>query len=197
MLLAAACLLLATLAGCVSAPASPQVQHLDSSEIKVCGIAVLPFINESDFDQGDVILYRVFSAELNASGEFDVSLEGDVRRVYRQLRISPKQAPDNEQMQIIAERLGVDAVVTGRIIAMEERRHRDYNEPRIAVDMKMVAAGGRTMLTAYHARSGEDYRKVMHFGLETTVTGLARLLFDEILDNWRAKGLQSCRPPRE
>lgn len=182
--------------GCVSTAPQPQVEQLEHKEIRVCRAAVLPFVNETKYPQGDLIAYRIFHAALAASGLGDVSLEGDVRRLYRQLRLNPRQPPDNEQLRIIAQRLDVDAVITGRIVVMEERPHRDFKEPVLALELNLTpASGGHAVLTAYHRRSGEEYRKLMHFGLVTTMTRLTRLVADEIIANWRQKGLKPCVSP--
>jgi len=51
---------------------------------RICSVAVLPFVNQSDYRQGGMIVYRVFQAELARAGAFAIRPEGDVRKVLRQ-----------------------------------------------------------------------------------------------------------------
>ncbi|MCK5230037.1 MAG: hypothetical protein KAR13_07215, partial [Desulfobulbaceae bacterium] len=56
-------------------------------EDRICRLAVLPFVNETDFELGGLIFYRIFMSELVSSGNYVVSQEGDIRKIYRQLNI--------------------------------------------------------------------------------------------------------------
>lgn len=193
-----ACLLLLSLViagtGCVSSSSAPELQSLHTSPAKpICRVAVLPFVNHTDYEQGDRIVYRIFVAELNRLGGFTVIQEGDVRKIFRQMKLSPKETPGYEQTLVLADRLGVDAMVSGEIVTMHEEQGAKETAPVLAVDMKLIPAGStRPWLTTYHRRSGEEYRKVMHFGLVNTMTALAALVSDEILDIWFTKGLIKC-----
>lgn len=179
--------------GCVSSSPSPEIQQLTKPAAPICRIAVLPFINHTDYLQGDVIFYRIFVAELNRRGGFSVVQEGDIRQIFRQMKLSPKDAPGHEQMMILADRLAVDAVISGEIVTMHEEQGSKETQPQLAVNLQLTPVGSsKPMLTIYHRRSGEDYRKVMHFGLVNTMTALAALVSDEILTIWQEKGMTPC-----
>jgi len=161
----------------------------------ICKIAVLPFVNTTDYVQGDAIVYRIFVAELNRLGGFSVAQEGDVRRILRQMNLTPKEVPGYEQRLVLADRLGVDAIITGEIVAMHEDEGVQETNPLLAVDLKLLAMGSNTpVITTHHRRRGEDYRKVMHFGLVNTMTTLTVKVSDEILEIWFAKGVKPCVP---
>ena len=186
-------LVLASINGCVSSSKSPEFQQLTTIPKKICRIAILPFANDTDYNQGNIIFYRIFTSELNRQGGFTLVQEGDVRKIYRQMRISPKQSPKREHLLILADRLDVDAVIMGKIIEMQEKHKANSSEPILAVDLKVLdGETGKTMFTVYHKRSGEDYRKAMHFGLVTTITELSSIVSSEILELWFDRGLQKC-----
>lgn len=179
--------------GCIASSDQPKLQQLTQLPRNICKIAVVPFLNESEMSRGDVIFYRVFVAELNKSQDYVVVQEGDVRKIYRQMRISPKENASLEQMIIIADRLGVDALIRGTIVLMKEDEGRMNTEPELAVDLQLIdASTGKTILTTYHARTGEEYRKVMHFGLVNTITELCGRVAQEVLEIWKEKGLSKC-----
>lgn len=182
------------LAGCLASSPPPSFHQLSTLPPKsICHVAVLPFVNDTLYNLGDIIVYRVFTAELNRSGRFVVSLEGDVRKIYRQLQLTVKEQPTLEQSKIIAARLGVDAVVTGRIVTMSEEDSAGQNNPILALDIKIIEAGsGAVLLSTYNTRDGEHYRKVLHFGMINTITELSRLVSQEIIELWLAKGIGQC-----
>lgn len=180
--------------GCVSSSSPPEVQRLSTvPPHKICRIAVLPFVNHTDYAHGDVIVYRIFVAEMNRRGGFSVAQEGDIRKILRQMKLSPKETPGYEQTMVLADRLDVDALIIGEITTMHEEKGMKETKPELAVDLRLIPAGStRPWLTIYHRRGGEEYRKVMHFGLVNTMTTLATMVADEVLEIWQAKGLTPC-----
>lgn len=180
-------------AACVSS-SPPDVQCLLKTPPRsICRIAVLPFVNHTGYSQGDLMLYRIFVAELNRRGGFTVIQEGDVRKIFRQMQLNPMESPGYEQTLVLADRLGVDAMISGEIVTMEEEAGMRETKPVLAVDMKVLPAGAtRPWLTVHHRRTGAEYRKLLHFGLVNTMTSLAVLVSDEILDIWFAQGLTPC-----
>ncbi len=186
-------LLLLALPGCLAASGPVFTQLTAAPEKPMCRIAVLPLLNHTDFIQGGTIFYRIFMAELNQRPGFTVIQEGDIRAIYRQLRINPRSAPSHEQTLVLADRLKADALISGEIVTMRDNRGAKETKPVLAVNLTLTPAGAdKPMLTTYHRRSGEDYRKIMHFGLVNTMTSLAALVADEILDLWQAHGLTPC-----
>ncbi len=162
-------------------------------EDRVCRLAVLPFVNETDFELGGLIFYRIFMSELVSSGKYVVSQEGDIRKIYRQLNITPKKMPTFEQVRILANRLDVQLFVTGRVVDMAEIVSGQESRPSIAVDIRIIQADpARILWTTYHRSEGEQYRKVMHYGMENTVTGLAKRASGEILKLWFSEGFNKC-----
>lgn len=159
----------------------------------VCKLAVLPFINETDFELGGLITYRIFMSELLSSGNYVISQEGDILKIYNQLKISHKDAPTFEQVRILADRLDVQLFITGRVIDMAETIIEQESRPSLAVDLQIIQVDpARILWTTYHRSEGERYRKVMHYGMENTITGLAKRVSSEILELWFSEGFNRC-----
>lgn len=160
----------------------------------VCRVAVLPFENGSDYPLADAIFAKVFAAQLTAAGNYLVVQEGDILKLYQQLRILPGVMPTEEQLLIIAGRLEADLLVTGTIIEMCENPapHATVN-PVVAVDLLLRnGKNSEPLWGAYHRRQGSDYRTAMHFGTFHTITGLCHQMAVEIINLWYKKGLPRC-----
>jgi TolB-like protein len=181
---------------CLSA-CGPKVPTLHKSaplpQEKICRIAIFPFVNETDYPQAGTIFYRIFIAELARTGQFEVAQEGDIREVYRHLKIRPGQQPNIEQMKILGDRLGVRVVITGAVVEMTEVPKAKIVNPTLAVSLKIIDSwADQTLWSTYHRREGERYRKVMHFGVLNTVTSLAHQVSKEILELWFMEGFKGC-----
>jgi len=157
----------------------------------ICRVAVLPFINQTEFSQGELLFYRIFMGGMVRTG-YEIAKEGDIRDIYRQMNIYPGMLPDFEQIRVIANRLDVQLVVVGTVNEMTDKTGADLN-PTLAVTLQLhEAKTGRTILSTYHRREGGQYRKVMHFGLVNTPMALAKNMAREILDSWASAGLKQC-----
>ncbi len=173
---------------------SPEVQNISPPSAALCSIAVLPLVNDSGYQQGGVIVYRIFVSELHKVKGLTISQEGDVRKLYRQMRIGPKDIPTLDDLKILADRLRVQGFVQGKIVKMRENKGRLEARPILALNLRMInAATGRTMMTIYNSRRGEDYRSIMHFGVVNTITELTRGVSDEIIRQWFPAGEVKCQ----
>ncbi|MBW2466304.1 MAG: hypothetical protein JRF02_03305, partial [Deltaproteobacteria bacterium] len=79
----------------------------------ICRVAVLPFLNDSDFPLGDAIIHKVFATEFQNAGNYLVIQEGDIHKVYQQLHLLPGMTPTLEQLQIISDRVNAQLLITG------------------------------------------------------------------------------------
>ena len=160
----------------------------------MCRVAVLPFLNDSAFPLGDAIVSKVFATQFQGSGNYLVIQEGDILKVYQQLRIRPGEAPTPEQLRIIADRVNAQLLITGIVLEMREDRaeHGSVN-PLLIVDIQIRdGRSGDTLWNTFHRRQGSDYKKTMHFGTIHTSTGLSRQMAEEIINLWFEKGLTQC-----
>ncbi|OKY74849.1 MAG: hypothetical protein BM485_11470 [Desulfobulbaceae bacterium DB1] len=159
----------------------------------VCRAAILPFGNTSRFDQGDIVFQRIFASQMSRNTGIDIASEGDVRKIYTELRIYPNAMPDIDQLRVVGSRLKADLLVGGRITEMEEKMGDNFVNPVLSVDMQVYdGKSGKILWTTYHRREGKEFRKVMHFGLVNTVTQLSQIMSDEILEVWAEEGVKKC-----
>ena len=186
-------LLLVVVGGCtgVGLPHVRQMAPLPPHSL--CKIAVLPFINDTNFVDGDIIPYRVFMSELNRSDSFHLSQEGDIRSLYREMSIFPGQSPDYDQIRVLSDRLNVDLLISGSIVEMVEDRSGRGKPPLLSVNLSIIdGKTGMILWTTYHRRAGAEYRKIMHFGLVNTITSLSQKMSREIIASWFEEGLKVC-----
>lgn len=161
---------------------------------KICRIAVLPFVNQSEYGQAEDIFARVFSSELVNTGNYQVAQEGDVRKFYQQMQVLPNQGLSIEQLRALADRLGAQIIISGTVVEMKDRS--DWGavlEPSVAVVVRIIeGASGRTLWVTYIRREGEQYRKIMHFGLVNSITSLTKRVSSEIVEAWQKEGFYRC-----
>jgi TolB-like protein len=159
----------------------------------VCRLAVLPFTNEIESTEDAVVVYRIFLAELAELDSFELVQEGDIRHAYRQIRMIPfARMPNIEELQILGNYLNVQYMIEGNILDMGKSIEygSDRQVPFLTFEVRLVEGGsGRTIWTTYHRRKGDEYRKVMHFGVVNTSTNLVSLMSQEILERWASEGL--------
>lgn len=194
-LLLALCIALfsaALLGGCGASRPYQQKAALPPGPI--CRVAVLPFVSESDYPLAHAIAYKVFLAEFQGAGNYLVVQEGDVLKLYQQLRILPGQAPSLDEMQMLAGRLEAQLLITGNVVEMRENPAGAGNVNPV-VGLELQIRDGRSsdpLWRTYHRREGTDYRTAMHFGTIHTVTGLTQQVSREIINLWFKEGLTQC-----
>ena len=186
-------ILLLFMSGCSSTfPTLERIKPLPS--VPVCRVAVLPFLDESDYPLANTIAYKVFIAELNSLGNYMVTQEGDVQKLYHQLRIPFGEPPSQEQFQILANRLNVQLMFIGKVIEMQENRGvNGSGNPVLAMRVDILDGHtGDLLWSVYHHRQGIDYQKTMHYGIINTISGLCQQVSIEIINLTFKQGLTQC-----
>ena len=180
--------------GCAGSSPHLQIYKINKQN-QTCSIAILPFINKTDFNQGDKILYRVMLSQFVQQQRFRLlALEGDVYDIYRELHLRPWTRPTPEQIQLIASRLDVDILIGGDILEMKESIEGNHINPHLKIQLQVYnGQDGTLQWSTYHERQGTDYRKVMHFGLSSTVSQLGNNIIEEILRLWKEEALLRCQ----
>lgn len=180
------------LGGC--AASRPYLQAYTAQvPVAACSVAVLPIVNQSDYDQGGTILHRLLLSALLNERPWRLALEGDVRRIYRELHLRPWQQPTPDQIRVLGSRLEVDLLIGAKIITMEEQIKGGKLNPRLKIELQVYdGAEGTLLWSTYHSRKGTDYRKLMHFGLSNTVSELGKKMLKEILILWKEEGMSAC-----
>ncbi len=162
---------------------------------EICRVAVLPFENRTRNPEAGTMAYRIFYGELLASGSLELEPEGDVRLFMLRNRLLPGQLLNAAQYADLVERLEVDAVITGLVseVGMDSRKAGE-DVPFVAMQLDMYdARNGLRVLSTFHRRWGDDYRKAMHFGMLKTVTGVMSHLSREVIEDWKEKGVGNCK----
>lgn len=156
-------------------------------------IAVLPFVNRSGYDQGEKIVYRLVLGELAQQCNWRVGLEGDVWKIYRQMRLKTWEVPTFEQLRVIAVRLGVDTLIVGEVLEMDEKVTQSGVNPALSIQVRVYdGKSGLLQWSSLYRREGGDYQKMMHFGMVNTVSELGKTMVREMLEAWKEKGLLAC-----
>ncbi len=169
--------------------------HLPQTELSFkgnkhpCRVAVLPFANETDDFRVGRLVYRVFLSQLVLSREFQVIEEGRIRNFLRLERCLVGKEPPPRVLRNLGERLGVEAIIGGTVLEAKE----DRQGVSLAFYIWVRDAKSGTLLwTTYHAREGDDYQKIFHFGRVFTLTKLSERMVHEILNDWKKKDLGGC-----
>ncbi|MFH1020475.1 MAG: hypothetical protein V1782_07680 [Pseudomonadota bacterium] len=122
-----------------------------------------------------------------------MALEGDVVKIYRQMRLKPWDIPDVEQLRVIAVRLGVDTLIVGEVLEMDEKVTQSRVSPVLSLQVRVYdGKSGFLQWSSLYRREGGDYQKMMHFGMVNTVSELGKKMVREILGVWKEKGLLAC-----
>ena len=110
-------------------------------------------------------------------------------------RLLPGQPPNVEEVRTLADRLGVQAVITGAVVEMRDKtKYGRRLDPSLAVIVRILDAdSGRTLWTTYNRREGKEYRRILHFGLVNSLTELSERAAREILETWQEEGFKQCR----
>lgn len=162
---------------------------------RVCSFALLPLQNKSTYPQGGEVVQRLLARELVRGGYHHIALTGDVRKIYRQLGLRAMMTPSPEQLRIIADRLGVEAIIGGEVLQMQEQVSQEKIQTKLVVQLRVYRGrDGRQAFATYHSRQGEDYRTLLHFGRINTISGLTEKVIGEILLLWKEKHLFNCVP---
>ncbi len=161
---------------------------------QICTVAVFPFTNETSYKSADLLAYRVVVAELVRAGLFDVMLEGEVRSFFRENRILTGSVVTRDFYVKMGRTMGVDGVILGTVLAMDEEvEGKDTVIPKASIRLELIRIkDGRPVVTSYHRRSGDDFRKIMHIGVVQTLPDLMSRMTKEVVWEWKEQGLKGC-----
>lgn len=159
----------------------------------ICRLAVLPFTSEADRTAEAIQVYRIFTGELIAAGNYRVEPEGEIHFFLNRQRLRAGDLLNSRHYRELAEDLEVDALVRGRVITLESKKSADGEVPHCALQVDLLAAeSGELLASTYHRRSGADFQKVLHFGTLRTTSELVAQVAREVITAWQEKGLKHC-----
>lgn len=171
-----------------------QTRIVSDAETNVCTLAVLPFENWTPKGELALLGSRLFASELVQSGGFNLIQQGDIGMFFLRQRLMPGSLLYKDHYVELAEQFKIDAVIQGRVVKSGSDSRRGLEPvPFLSLHIDMYDAHtGKLLLNSAHQRWGDDYRKLMHFGLVTTSSGLMKKMAQEIINDWIAKGVV-CR----
>jgi TolB-like protein len=169
------------LAGCADRPhAFAEPRPAGTGVIRV---AVLSFRNDTEAPEASRVVTGSFIAGLVKAGGYKVEFPGNVRNFLIRERVIVREGADLKTLALMAERLGVDAVVMGQVeeyAGSEDIRKATTPTVRICARMADTRTG-RILFMGRHGRSGDDYRTVLDFGAVHSVAQLSQRVVEELI----------------
>ena len=105
----------------------------DLYSMDIGSVAVLPFINDSEYTEASDKVFKAFMRELKKSKTFAVAVENSPMTVKLLSRYKEHGAVDPTEAMNIAVQLNVDALIIGRITS-----YFPYRPPVVGLDVRMI-----------------------------------------------------------
>lgn len=176
-------LFLLLVSGC--SHSAPSVYVRNGSEQLLAGkVAVFPFYNNANTAVASTVVTGAFVESLVQRGKFRVEFPGNIRNFLISERIIVRTGVDVNTIKLMGKRLGVDAVIMGRVdefVGMDEKEKNVV--PVVSISSRMVdARTGKILWMAEHRRNGDDYIKVLDFGKIRSVGALTKKVVGEMIE---------------
>ncbi|MCD4763859.1 MAG: CsgG/HfaB family protein [Desulfobacterales bacterium] len=147
-------------------------------------VAIFSFHNNTTIAEASKIVRGAFVASLVKTKKFKVEFPGNIKSFLVNERIIVRTGVDLDTIKCMGRRLGVDAVIMGRIeefVGMEEKKRGVI--PVVSISSRMVdVRTGKILWMAQHRRTGDDYIKVLDFGKVRSVGELAKKVVLEMIE---------------
>lgn len=176
--------ILGFISGCSSSGTPYTYARKNHDEPVVKKVAVLSFYNNTKSAGASKIVTGAFISNLIKTRKFKVEFSGNIKSFLVSERIIVKTGVNLDTIKLMGRRLGVDAVILGRIdefVGMNKKK-RDV-VPVVSISSRMVdARTGKILWMAQHRRTGDDYIKVLDFGKVRSVGELTRKVVLEMIE---------------
>jgi len=147
-------------------------------------VAIFSFHNNTMIDEASKIVTGAFVSSLVKTKKFKVEFPGNIKSFLVNERIIVRTGVDLDTIRRMGRRLGVDAVIMGRIeefVGMEEKKRGVI--PVVSICSRLVdVRTGKILWMAQHRRSGDDYIKVLDFGKVRSVGELTKKVVLEMIE---------------
>ena len=147
-------------------------------------VAIFSFHNNTMIAEASKIVTGAFVASLVKTKKFKVEFPGNIKSFLVNERIIVRTGVDLDTIKRMGRRLGVDAVIMGRIeefVGMEEKKRGVI--PVVSISSRMVdVRTGKILWMAQHRRTGDDYIKVLDFGKVRSVGELTQKVVLEMIE---------------
>lgn len=132
---------------------------------RITRLAVMPIENLTSEKEAGERIRRTVIAELLSRG-VDVIEPGEVTRVLKELKVSSVGSLSIEDIEKIGRELGVDAVITGSVIAYGTSRGINVSYPEVTVYLSLIdTRTGNILWSVWNTEGGPGFW-VRHFGTE-------------------------------
>ncbi|WP_457568093.1 hypothetical protein [Desulfurobacterium sp.] len=168
---------------------SGYVKIFRKEKIKPCKVAILPFKNEvKDENAGEKVSLIFYSSFV--SGGIDVVLPQDVKNLMSGRHFFPYQSIPQSFLDFLRNNLNVGLVVTGKVMTYKPYGGGSrYPEIRIWIE-GIDTKTGRRIFSAYVVHRGDDFRKVLEFGVVKSITRLMFVSSDELMKKLQEAGVK-------
>jgi len=147
-------------------------------------VAIFSFHNNTTIAEASKIVTGAFVASLVKTKKFKVEFPGNIKSFLVSERIIVRTGVDLDTIKRMGKRLGVDAVIMGRIeefVGMEEKKRGVI--PVVSISSRLVdVRTGKILWMAQHRRTGDDYIKVLDFGKVRSVGELTKKVVLEMVE---------------
>ncbi len=147
-------------------------------------VAIFSFHNNTMIAEASKIVTGAFVASLVKTKKFKVEFPGNIKSFLVNERIIVRTGVDLDTIKRMGRRLGVDAVIMGRIeefVGMEEKKRGVI--PMVSISSRLVdVRTGKILWMAQHRRTGDDYIKVLDFGKVRSVGELTKKMVLEMIE---------------
>jgi len=147
-------------------------------------VAIFSFHNNTMIAEASKIVTGAFVASLVKTKKFNVEFPGNIKSFLVSERIIVRTGVDLDTIRRMGRRLGVDAVIMGRIeefVGMEEKKKGVI--PVVSISSRLVdVRTGKVLWMAQHRRTGDDYIKVLDFGKVRSVGELTQKVVLEMIE---------------
>ena len=144
--------------------------------------AVIIFLkNETKNKVIQRIIYRILTSRLINSPIFSVVEEGEVRNFFIREEIYPGSIPSYLKLKKLKEKTDADIIIGGNILNADDRS----GDVKITLTLwARDIKSGKLLWTTYYVKTGEDYRKIFHFGRVFSLSELADKMLNDIVSSW-------------
>ncbi len=147
-------------------------------------VAIFSFHNNTMIAEASKIVTGAFVASLVKTKKFNVEFPGNIKSFLVNERIIVRTGVDLDTIKRMGRRLGVDAVIMGRIeefVGIEEKKKGVI--PVVSISSRLVdVRTGKILWMAQHRRTGDDYIKVLDFGKVRSVGELTKKVVLEMIE---------------
>ena len=147
-------------------------------------VAIFSFHNNTMIAEASKIVTGAFVASLVKTKKFKVEFPGNIKSFLVNERIIVRTGVDLDTIKRMGRRLGVDAVIMGRIeefVGVEEKKRGVI--PVVSISSRMVdVRTGKILWMAQHRRTGDDYINVLDFGKVRSVGELTKKVVLEMIE---------------